>query len=71
MKFQVTEISFDFIDDNFECPVEIQRSITKDCLGQIWDVNEEDDLVEEITSAYGWCVSSLDCKPLDIPSKLD
>jgi hypothetical protein len=60
MKFQVTEISFDFTDDNFECPVEIQKSITRDCLGQIWDADDDDDLVEEITSAYGWCVNSLD-----------
>ena len=60
MKFQVTEISFDFEDSNFECPIEIQRSITKSCLGTIWDAEDDDDLVEEITSAYGWCVKSLD-----------
>jgi len=60
MKLQVTEISFDFTDDNFECPVEIQRSITRECLGQIWDVEDEEDLVEEITANYGFCVNSLD-----------
>ena len=60
MKFQVTEISFDFTDDNFEVPVEIQRSITRECLGQIWDVEDEEDLVEEITANYGFCVNSLD-----------
>lgn len=60
MKLQVTEISFDFEDSNFECPIEIQRSVTRDCLGQIWDVENEEDLVEEITSAYGWCVNSID-----------
>ena len=35
MKFQITEIEFDFDDD-------------------------EEDLVEEITCATGWCIKSLD-----------
>ena len=57
MKFQVTEISFDFEDSNFECPIEIQRQITKSCLGTFWDADDDDDLVEilNFTSSYGWC----------------
>ena len=29
-------------------------------IGQIWEADDEDDLVEEITCATGWCIKSLD-----------
>jgi hypothetical protein len=81
MKFQVTEIEFDF--DN-SCPycggdcyndhdnacdgflgdidhlVQQQQQTIDDTIGQIWDADDGDDLVEEITCATGWCIKSLD-----------
>ena len=80
MKFQITEIEFDF--DN-SCPycggdcysdhdnacdgflgdidnlVQQQQQTVDEAIGQIWDADDEDDLVEEITCATGWCVVSL------------
>jgi len=59
MKFQVTEIEFDF-DDDEEFTQYHYDNITADTIGQIWEADDEDDLVEEITCATGWCIKSLD-----------
>jgi hypothetical protein len=61
MKFLVTEIKFDFDDGDFDDPItlEEQVQITYDHLGA-WDADDEDDLIEEITTASGWCIRSID-----------
>jgi hypothetical protein len=56
MLFQVTDIEFDFDDiDEKE-----QDEIYEEVVGQIWEASDEEDLVEEITCATGWCIKSLD-----------
>ena len=62
MQFQVTEIEFDFTDDldDEALDVELQDEIYDEVLGQIWEAEDEDDLVEEITCATGWCIKSID-----------
>lgn len=62
MQFQVTEIEFDFTDDLDEeaLDVESQDEIYDEVIGQIWEADDEDDLVEEITCATGWCIKSID-----------
>jgi hypothetical protein len=62
MKFQVTEIEFDFTTDDgeYELQPSEQEQITNDTIGQIWDADDEDDLVEEITCATGWCIKSIE-----------
>ena len=62
MQFQVTEIEFDFTDDLDDEPldVESQDEIYDEVLGQIWEADDEDDLIEEITCATGWCIKSID-----------
>ena len=66
MQFQVTEIEFDFHEDN---PIlrgtndeweEYQQGVIDDTVQHIWEADDEDDLVEEITSATGWCIKSID-----------
>ena len=37
-----------------------QQEITEETIGQIWEAVDEDDLVEEITAATGWCIRSID-----------
>lgn len=59
MQFQVTEIDLDFGDDDYLHPDE-KADIINDTVGQIWEADDEDDLVEEITCATGWCVKSID-----------
>ena len=65
MQFQVTEIEFDFEDDWENLPPnqltkEEQSEIVEETIGQIWEADDEDDLVEEITCATGWCINSID-----------
>jgi len=62
MKFQVTEIEFDFTTDDgeYELQPSKQEQIIDETIGQIWEADDEEDLVEEITCATGWCIKSLD-----------
>ena len=63
MKFQITEIEFDFTNDSgedLELSVQEELEITDETIGQIWDADNGDDLVEEITCATGWCIKSID-----------
>ncbi len=59
MQFQVTYIEFDF-DGEDEMDGYEKDSITSEVIGTIWEANDGDDLVEEITCATGWCIKSLD-----------
>ena len=63
MQFQVLDIEFDFTDEVFPdeaLPVEEQELIIAETCNTIWTADDEEDLVEEITTAYGWCIKSLD-----------
>jgi len=62
MLFQVTEIEFDFTDDldDEALDVESQDEIYDEVLSQVWTADDEEDLVEEITCATGWCIKSID-----------
>ena len=62
MKFNVTEVEFDFDDDyaeesklTFDEEIEL-----RDLALGVWEADDEDDLIEEITAASGWCVKSID-----------
>jgi len=59
MLFQVTEIEFDF-DDEEEMNEDEKNTITNECIGQVWEVIDEDDLIDEITCMTGWSVKSID-----------
>ena len=61
MLFQVTEIKFDFTTDDgeYELQPSKQEAIIDETIGQIWEADDEDDLVEEITAATGWCIKSI------------
>ena len=62
MKYNVTEVEFDFDDDyaeesklTFDEEIEI-----RDLALGVWDAEDEDDLIEEVTTASGWCIKSID-----------
>ena len=65
MQFQITEITFDFEDDNFELSPSVQLEIYEDYIGTFWEADDEDDLVEEITCAAGFCIKSIDYRRFD------
>ena len=65
MKFLVTEVEFDLQDDydmskddrlEFN---ELQIELEDQTVG-VWEADDEDDLIEEITAASGWCIKSID-----------
>ena len=60
MQFRVTEINIDFEDDNFELSPTEQQDVINDVMSTTWEASDGDDLVEEITSATGFCVNSID-----------
>ena len=61
MKYNVKEIEFDFDEGDIDDPItfEEQVQIIHDNLG-VWEADNEDDLIEEITAASGWCIKSID-----------
>ena len=59
MKFQITYVEFDF-DGEDEMTAYDQDIMTAEVIGTIWDADDEDDLVEEVTTATGWCIKSID-----------
>ena len=62
MKLLVTKIEFDFnddYDDAYSLTLDEQISITNDNLG-IWEVDNEDELVDKISDNSGWCIKSID-----------
>ena len=59
MLFQVTEIKFDFTDSEGTITEDEQKRFVDATVGQIWEADDEEDLVEEITAATGWCINSL------------
>ena len=72
MNYNVTDIVFDFDDDeaNTVCNSDLdtffiasevdRKEVTERHLGVWEDIEDEDDLIEEITAAAGWCIKSID-----------
>ena len=63
MKFQITGIEFD-LNDDYDCGEDIDTEILQDQLqrgyiGQVWTVDEEDELVDLISDKSGWCIKSI------------
>ena len=62
MKFNVREVEFDFDDDYAEeAKLTFDEEIElRDLALGVWEADDEDDLIEEITTASGWCIKSID-----------
>ena len=62
MQFQITEIEFDLDCDSAdeELTPQDEQDLYDDYIGTIWEADDGDDLVEEITAAAGWCIKSID-----------
>ena len=65
MKYLVKSCEFDLQDDydmskddriNFD---ELQIELEDQTVG-VWEAEDEDDLIEEITTASGWCIKTID-----------
>ena len=62
MKYNVTEVEFDFNDSlSEECQLTFDEEIAvRDMALGVWEADDEDDLIEEVTTASGWCIKSID-----------
>ena len=58
-RFEVTQIEFDFDDDSFEVE-NTDQDLIDEVLATTWDADDEEDLIDEITSATGFCIKSID-----------
>ena len=59
MKFNVTEVEFDFNLDYAKLTFDEEIEVRDLALG-VWDADDEDDLIEEVTEASGFCIKSID-----------
>ena len=59
MKFNVIDVEFDFTDSMEEITPEQKACINYDVVG-LWEADDEDDLIEEVTCNAGWCIESID-----------
>ena len=62
MKFNVTEVEFDFNDslsEEYQLTFDEEIEIRDLALG-VWEADDEDDLIEEITCTSGWCIKNID-----------
>ena len=55
MKFLITHVDFDVDNDDLT-----SEELALDYVGEVWEADDEDDLVDEITAASGWCIKSID-----------
>ena len=65
MQFQITFIQFDCsldCEDDWSESDQIctEKKLNLEYVGTIWEADDADDLVEEITCAAGWCIKSID-----------
>ena len=64
MKFNVTDVEFDFDDmywnDEFTCLSFDEEIELRDLALGVWEADDEEDLIEEVTTASGWCIKSID-----------
>jgi len=62
MQFQILYVGFDvdcnIYDPSLECPT--NEELAENYIGQIWEADDEDDLIEEITNDAGYCIYSID-----------
>ena len=62
MQFQITKIEFDVDDSIYDPSVNVITSeeLAENYVGEIWEANDEDDLIEEITNDSDHCINSID-----------
>ena len=62
MMYDVIDIEFDLNDslsEEYSLSFDEEIALRDSALG-VWEADNEDDLIEEITTAAGWCIKSID-----------
>ena len=55
MQFLITHVDFDVDNDDLT-----SEELALDYVGEIWEANDEDDLIDEITNDAEYCIKSID-----------
>ena len=55
MQFLITHVDFDVDNDDLT-----SEELALDYVGEIWEADDEDDLIEEITNDSAHCINSID-----------
>ena len=62
MMYDVIDIEFDLNDslsEEYSISFDEEIALRDSALG-VWEADNEDDLIEEITASAGWCIKSID-----------
>ena len=62
MMYDVIDIEFDLNDslsEEYSLSFDEEIALRDSALG-VWESDNEDDLIEDITAAAGWCIKSID-----------
>ncbi len=64
MKYNVAEVEFDFDEwheRNWDNKLTFDEEIeVRDLALGVYEADDENDLIEEVTAASGWCIKSID-----------
>jgi len=59
MHYFITSVTFDFDELGAPSPNE-QQDLIDDTIGTVWEADDGDDLIDEISTATGWCIKAID-----------
>jgi len=67
MKIKVNSIEIDFSDDVCDCPPDTnyQQGVIQSVLDSEWIVDDEEDIVDDISDEIGWCIYKIDYDVVD------
>ena len=57
MQFQIIYIEFDFDD---EMSAYDKDKLTSETIGEIFEAEDDEQLIDQITESTGWCIKSID-----------
>ena len=55
MKFLITHVDFDVDNDDLT-----SEELALDYVGEVWEADDEDDLIDKITNDAEYCIKSID-----------
>jgi hypothetical protein len=58
MQFKILDIAFDF-DEDYDITLDDCVYINSIYIDTVWDAEDDDDLVDQITNESGWCIEGI------------
>lgn len=67
MFYKINSVEFDFEDEFGEWTQHHFDNVTGFTLETMWEADDGDDLIEQITNCTGWCIKSIAYEVVDQP----